>query len=314
MDWFGAEIAAPMVAARAVHFAASAIAAGVLIFRATVLAPAPSPAPQAPSIGAQLRCVIWLALAVSVASGLAWFVLQAGAISGLAFSEAIAPDMLRTVLDETQFGHVMLARLLCVIVLAACLGFDGIAAMQRLALAAALGFVGAIAWTGHAGATAGSEGVVHLAADVLHLWAAAAWTGGLLALVLLLVAFGRDPEAARFRIVVVRRFSALGLASVGTLLVSGAIHSWILVGSLHMLFVTAYGRLLMAKLALFALMLALAAINRLWLTPRLASPASGRAATMLTNMAAIELLLAIAVFAIVGALGTLHPAAHFLNA
>jgi len=313
MDWFGAEIAAPMVAARAVHLAASAITAGVLIFDATVLAPAPSPVPQAPSIGSQLRRVVWFALAVSVASGLAWFVLQAAAMSGLALSEAIAPDMLQTVLVETQFGQVMLVRLLCVIVLAFCLGLDRIAALQRLALAAALGFVGAIAWTGHAGATAGGEGVVHVAADVLHLWAAAAWTGGLLALVLLLVALGRDPEASSARIVAVRRFSALGLASVGTLLVTGAIHSWILVGSLRLMFVTAYGRLLMVKLALFALMLALATINRLWLAPRLETGATARAAAMLTGTAAIELLLAIAVFAIVGALGTQHPAAHFLN-
>jgi copper resistance protein D len=314
MDLFGAEIAFPMVAARGVHLAASAITAGVVIFRATVLAPASFPVPQALLIGSRLRLVIWLALAVSVVSGLAWFVLQAAAMSGLALSEAIAPDTLHTVLCETQFGQIMLARLLCAIGLAACLGLDRIVVLQRLALAAALGFVGAIAWTGHAGATAGGEGVVHVAADILHLWAAAAWTGGLLALVLLLVAFGRAAEASPARIVAVRRFSTLGLVSVGTLLVSGAIHSWILVGSLRLMFVTAYGRLLMAKLALFALMLALAAINRLWLAPRLSTQAAGRSAALLTSTAAIELLLAIAVFTLVGALGTLHPAAHFLTA
>jgi len=80
------------------------------------------------------------------------------------------------------------------------------------------------------------------------------------------------------------------------------------------MFVTAYGRLLMVKLALFALMLVLATINRLWLTPRLETGPTARAAAMLTGTAAIELLLAIAVFALVGALGTQHPAAHFLNA
>ncbi|WP_407160119.1 copper homeostasis membrane protein CopD [Bradyrhizobium sp. STM 3557] len=314
MDWFGADIAAPLVAARGVHLAASAITAGVLIFGATVLAPAASPMPQARVIGSRLRRVIWLALAVDVVSGFVWFVLQAASMSGLAPGEAIAPDVLWTVLVETQFGQVMLARLLCLIVLAACLGLDGIAAMQRLALAAALGFVGAIAWTGHAGATAGGEGAVHVAADVLHLWAAAAWTGGLLGLVLLLVALGRGPEARAAIMVAVRRFSILGLASVGTLLVSGAIHSWILVGSLHVLLVTAYGRLLIIKLALFALMLALATINRLWLTPRLATASTERATAMLISTAAIELVFAIAVFALVGALGTQHPAAHFLTA
>ena len=86
------------------------------------------------------------------------------------------------------------------------------------------------------------------------------------------------------------------------------------IGSLHLLFVTVYGRLLTVKLALFALMLALATINRLWLTPRLAAASTERAAAMLISTAAIELLLAIAVFALVGALGTQHPAAHFLTA
>jgi putative copper resistance protein D len=110
----------------------------------------------------------------------------------------------------------------------------------------------------------------------------------------------------------VQRFSTLGLTSVATLIASGAVHCWILVGSFQVVLVTAYGRLLTAKLALFAAMLALAAANRLWLTPRLATMASDRAVTMLTCSAMLELLFAAAVFALVGALGTQHPAAHFL--
>jgi putative copper resistance protein D len=76
--------------------------------------------------------------------------------------------------------------------------------------------------------------------------------------------------------------------------------------------VTAYGRLLMVKLVLFAVMLALAAANRLWLTPRLKTAAAERSAMMLTCSAFVELVLALAVFALVGALGTQHPAAHFM--
>jgi copper resistance protein D len=40
VNWFGAEIDAPMIAARTVHFAASAITAGALIFRGFVAEPA----------------------------------------------------------------------------------------------------------------------------------------------------------------------------------------------------------------------------------------------------------------------------------
>jgi copper resistance protein D len=312
MDWFGAELDGPLVAVRTVHFAASAVTAGVVIFGAAVLMPASRTAPQVLAVAPRLRLVVWLALLVSVASGLAWFILQAAAMSGLSVGEAMSPGTLWTVLDETQFGQVMLARSLCVLVLAACLCLGGGARLRRLRLAAALGLVGAIAWTGHAGATAGTEGVVHLLADVLHLWAAAAWTGGLLALVLLLLALRLAPDRAPVRIAAVRRFSTLGLASVATLIVSGAVHCWILVGSLQLMLVTGYGRLLTAKLVLFAAMLALAAANRVWLTPHLATMAADRSATILTCSAMLELLLAAAVFALVGALGTQHPAAHFL--
>ena len=39
MDWFGTEANGPLVATRAVHFAATAIMAGTLVFRIVVAAP-----------------------------------------------------------------------------------------------------------------------------------------------------------------------------------------------------------------------------------------------------------------------------------
>jgi copper resistance protein D len=313
MDWFGAEIDAPMVAARAAHFAATAMMTGVMIFRCTVLVPALRSSSQALSIEQQLGIVTWLALVASIVSGLAWFILVAASMSGLSVGEAIAPETLSTVLTATQFGLVMQARLVLVVVLAVCLVGGRAVALRRLGLAAALGFVGAIAWTGHAGSTAGKEGALHLAADVLHLWAASAWTGGLLALLLLLVALPHKTGPVALRTDVIRRFSVLGMISVGILITSGAIQTWILVGSIQAMAVTAYGRLLTAKIIVFAAMLALAMINRIWLTPRLATSAAGHASAMLTCTAATELVLALVVLALVGELGTQHPAAHFMN-
>ena len=72
----------------------------------------------------------------------------------------------------------------------------------------------------------------------------------------------------------------------------------------------------MLKLGVFAIMLVFAAMNRFWLTPRLAlSMASGPqldALRQLTRNSTIEIGLGLAIFAIVGMLGTLHPATHFL--
>jgi putative copper resistance protein D len=227
--------------------------------------------------------------------------------------------VLSTVLNETQFGLVFEIRSLLAIILAACLAFDRLPPARWLALASALGLAAAIAWTGHAGSTPGETGLLHLTADTLHLIAAAAWTGSLIPFVLLLVAVRHDPCEASARLArdATQRFSTLGIAAVATVLGSGIVNAWILVGSIDGLIATQYGRLLILKIALFAAMLAFAAVNRIWLTPRLASPvekaAQPQALHRLTRNSMIEIALALLIFAIVGVLGTLHPAIHTLG-
>jgi putative copper resistance protein D len=72
----------------------------------------------------------------------------------------------------------------------------------------------------------------------------------------------------------------------------------------------------MLKIFLFAIMLAFAAINRLALTPRLdGSPESGAridALRRLTRNSVVEIALGLTIFAMVGMLGTLHPAIHLM--
>jgi putative copper resistance protein D len=78
--------------------------------------------------------------------------------------------------------------------------------------------VGTLAWAGHAAATANGLGAVHIASDVLHLAAAAAWVGALLPLAVLLGAAlaCADPPSIGIAREVVLRFSTLGIVSVGT--------------------------------------------------------------------------------------------------
>jgi putative copper resistance protein D len=151
-------------------------------------------------------------------------------------------------------------------------------------------------------------------ADALHLLGAAAWTGGLMALALLLHVLSGHRANARpaLQMDVVRRFSSLGIASVATLVISGTINAWVLVGSFRALVVTDYGRILMLKIAVFLVMVTLAAINRLWLTPRLAAP-DGKSLRALTRNSVAEIVLGLLIFVIVGLLGTLHPAAHLVK-
>jgi copper resistance protein D len=319
MDGLGAGIDGPLVVIRAVHFAATATTAGTLIFRAAVAQPALRSAEAAARIvRTQTLRIAWISLSIATASGVIWLLLQAAAMSGLAFGEAMTADLLSTVLNETQFGLVSEIRLVLAIIVAGCLANDRFPLARRLELAAALGLVAAIGWTGHAGASTGEIGVLHLAADLLHLIAAAAWFGGLVSLALLLAVARRQDTLAWASVArdVTQRFSTLGIVSVGTILVTGIVNSWILVGSVHALIVTEYGRLLMLKIILFAGMLMIAAVNRFLITPRLAlKPEIApplKALRQLTLHSIIEIALALMIFGIVGMLGTLHPAIHLV--
>lgn len=317
MDWLGARIDGPLVVIRAIHFFATAVLAGSLIFGAVVAKPVLRSTDAAMTVvRSQILRTAWTGLAIAAASGAIWLQLQAASMSDLPLGEAMRPDVLLTVLNQTQFGLVSEIRLVLAVILAGCLAYDGLVLSRWLGLASALGLAATIAWTGHGGSTAGEAGVLHLTADMLHLTAAAAWIGGLVSLVWLLAETRRDPGCASLARNATRRFSTLGMVSVGTLFLTGFVNSWFLVGSFNALLVTEYGKLLMLKIGLFVIMVAFAAINRLWLTPQLVfSQGSGPQPNSLRQLARnsmIEIGLGLAIYGIVGALGTLHPASHFL--
>ncbi|GLR84987.1 copper homeostasis membrane protein CopD [Bradyrhizobium iriomotense] len=310
MDWSAAE--APLVATRAVHFAATAIMVGDVMFRTVVAAPvARSKRAAAVSFEAPTLWVSWLGLGMSVVSGAIWLLLQAASMSGMPLDAAMSADVLSTVINETQFGQVTTLRAGLAICLAASLVYDRMAIARWGGFAAALAFAASLAWSGHAGSTTGVAGYLHLAADALHLAATAAWIGGLASLILF-VAAARRSKAISLARDVVGRFSIMGMVSVATLLFTGFINAAVLVGSVHALVVTAYGRLLLLKLGLFTLMLVLALVNRLVLTPRLVSAECG-ALRWLTRNSSVELALGLAILTIVGMLGTMHPAIHLVN-
>ena len=173
--------------------------------------------------------------------------------------------------------------------------------------AAALGVVaaGSLAWMGHAAATEGEIGTVHRSSDVMHALAASAWLGALVGFVLL----ARNRAAGRDALhLALRRFSALGPWLIALLVLTGLVNSWVLVGpeNVGQLTATPYGRLLLAKLALFVAMLGLAATNRFRHT---AAVAGGAPLEGLRRTVALETFAGLAVLALVAWLGTQAPPA-----
>ena len=145
----------------------------------------------------------------------------------------------------------------------------------------------------------------------MHLTAAAAWVGTLLPLALLLTAAGNDAPSIVLARAATVRFSAFGMASVATLLITGSINTWYLAGSIPALTETDYGHLLLVKIVLFLGMVAIAAINRLVLTPKLDQAAgaarAGRALFQLRVNTLLEVAIGVTIIAIVAMLGTNPP-------
>lgn len=174
-----------------------------------------------------------------------------------------------------------------------------------------------LAWTGHGAVDEGVVGWVHLGADILHLVASAAWVGALVGLVLLVsrpvARIDRDHLGLTHR--ALHGFGAVGTIVVGSIVVTGLINSWLMVGigNLASLPTTLYGQLLIAKLALFAVMLGLASLNRFRLAPafeRAIADADHRGALgALRRSLALETTCVTVILALVAWLGTLAPSA-----
>lgn len=304
----------PLVIVRAVHFAATVLVAGAIVFELVIARP-PLSTGQAALILPRIRIagLVYGGLAVAVLSGFGWFLLFAASLAGHDVSEIFADDTGLTLLTQTQFGAVWTLRLLCAVVLAVSYPLRDRRAAALTALAAGTILLGALAWVGHSGAAPGTAGSLQLAADVLHLLAAGGWLGALVPLAVLFAKARVTHEAGVTQEVVTditRRFSNFGVINVATLAVTGLINAYVLVGSLYLLVTTLYGQALLAKVIVFAAMVALAGVNRLYHLPRLAAGTGGRAARGLFRNSVAEIALGLAALAAVGLLGTLPPAAH----
>jgi putative copper resistance protein D len=174
-----------------------------------------------------------------------------------------------------------------------------------------------LAWTGHGSVDEGSIGWLHLSADILHLIASAAWVGALLGLILLVTRpIARvDSDHLNLTHRALHGFGTIGTIVVSTLIVTGLVNSWLLVGFANVLTLptTLYGQLLIAKLLLFTAMLVLAALNRFRLTPAfelsIARADHLGALVALRRSLALETTLVVVILGLVAWLGTLAPPA-----
>ena len=299
-----------IILSRVLHYTASLILFGVILF------PLYAYPGRAGSTERTNRWLLeaagWAALA-ALLSGLLWF----GCVVVSVTDGAPSWDDIQSVLNETFFGEVWIARFVLVTITLFFIALRAFSLRGRpnWALAAlCAGLVASLAGVGHTQLHEGTDGIIHTIADGLHLLAAGAWLGGLVPLSYLVatalraISPNRDVEASNAAL----RFSGMGYVAVAILIGSGLINSWLLVGSFANLISTPYGQLLLAKMLLFVGMLGLAACNRFLIVPRLIEANEvGEQAFILTRLRRhilVEQALGLFIISIVSALGAMEPA------
>lgn len=183
------------------------------------------------------------------------------------------------------------------------------AARRPLLAAGAVAAAGGFALSGHTRTS--DPAWLATAADAVHLLAAATWVGGTALLAASLRRHRRDGDpAAAGR--AVARWSALAAGALLAVAAAGAVLAWREVRSLDALGSTTYGRLLVAKLAVVAVVVAAAAYNRLRLVPAVAAATADRprprAWARLRRSLGAEAAGMVAVLAVTGVLVQVTPA------
>ena len=252
----------------------------------------------------RLRAILAASLGVALLAGIAWLALQTRAMAETqSFAETAAA--VPSVLFGTRFGQVLCLQ-------AATLAGAAVlvAANARFsALAAVLAGLAVLLEAGHSHAFAMAHGLsLLLLSQSVHLLAAGAWLGGLLPLLVVVAHAPRD-MAQR----ILRRFSALAAAAVCLIAGTAMLQAIELSGGLNGLFRTDYGTVLLIKAALFAVLIALAANNRLRLTPALASREGEGTRHSLVLSIGIETAIGLVVVLAAAALSGLEPGMHITS-
>jgi putative copper resistance protein D len=314
-----------LILVRWLHLSASMLLAGLFLFEAVILVPAVGKplANIGPLLGRihQLTCrtALWTLL-VALMSWFGWSWLVTSTMTGDDLIECLQSGDWLTVMNGTQFGHIWLFRMIVSLVFGIILWVMARTSgrpslLQTTLVGLSVIELVSLAWAGHATASPGPFGIVHLLGDALHLLTSAFWPGGLvpLATFLFLLLKSSQVEASGLAAPVVRRFSASSLIAVAGMTLTGLLNSMFMVGSFRVLLTSAYGQILVSKLILFFAMVGFGAWNLFLLKPRIAvelptvNLAQNSAVHLLLRNVLWEIGLGTLVILIVGLLGITPP-------
>ncbi|UWE13483.1 copper resistance CopC/CopD family protein [Actinacidiphila bryophytorum] len=212
----------------------------------------------------------WAAL---VAATIALIMLRAPYVNGSGLGDAFDLSLIRAQL-ETRPGAALVSRLLLLAAAAVFLAvlFGSYAKREdpeeRADLAWGLGIGGSVVAVGIAAtwamaehASVGIQRKVAMPVDVVHLLSMAVWLGGLITL---LTALFLPSGTGTVERAAVRRFSALALTAITSLVGTGIYQAWRQIGTWRAFTDTSYGRLLLIKIGLVCSLVCVAWFSRRW--------------------------------------------------
>lgn len=269
-----------LVLARTIHIGSAMMLFALPYFILFILRPAFSGAVVESYSWFCRKMTRWLgvALMLEAVSGVVWFWFVAAQMMDRSPWSIVALAKLNAILWQTQFGQLWLLRGAIGTALGVALYFaarNGIlltrpTRLNELIVVVSGGLLISLAWAGHVAAGLHHQ-ILHLLADTPHLLVAAVWPTGLIPMAYFLwhIKQGNRPVPADREIETLQRFSQSSLIAVTILVVTGSINGWLMIGSWENLVSTTYGRLLLGKMFVVALMIAMGAFNRLHLMPRI---------------------------------------------
>lgn len=206
------------------------------------------------------RAIVWTGWVGATVGAIAEMLVQGPYAAGLGLSKTTTWSLLDGTL-HTDYGQAHSARLLVLGAIAVLLGWAlqgerRRSPVEHAAWPLVVGLALTFSTVGHPETT--NPRVLSVAADTLHLLSMAAWVGGLV-IVVAAVLPRREPDELH---AVLPTFSRVAFTAVVTLAVTGTYAAWRGIGTVHAIFSTTYGWLVVVKVCLFAGLLALGNVSR----------------------------------------------------
>jgi putative copper resistance protein D len=282
----GAAIDSAVALVRAAVFFASLQAAGAALFLLLF-------EPWLGAVAVRIRSIVRVAGIAALMLVALRAALEPARMAG-SFAGFIDP-FLQTLFWSSNVGTAQLVRAAGLVLLVASAG-SRYRRARAIWIAGVVLVVASFAFMGH---TRAADGRALGGLLVVHLGAVAFWYGALLPLWLML----RDAPYEDVHGVLLA-FSRLAIATVPLLLVAGAVIAWQLLGSFAAL-TTPYGTLLLVQCLGFAVLVGLAAVNRLRLTPAMVAGKSGASAALRATIA-VEVGVMVVIFTATAWMTTLY--------